>query len=48
MKKFISILLIFLNIQISYAALDTEKSEFKKFIITAYYSPLPNQSFYLK
>ena len=48
MKKFIAILLILLNIEVSYASLDTEKSEFKKFIITAYYSPLPDQSIYLK
>lgn len=48
MKKIIAILLILLNIEASYASIESEKSEFKKFIITAYYSPLPNQSIYLK
>lgn len=48
MKKFIAIFLILLNIEVSYASLDTQKSELKKFIITAYYSPLPNQSIYLR
>jgi len=48
MKKFIAICLMLLNIQAIYASSDSKKTDLKKFIITAYYSPLPDQSIYLK
>jgi hypothetical protein len=47
MKKLIVFILIFLSI-FQYFTLETNAKETGYYVVTAYYSPLPNQKYYLK